>query len=115
MQNNQNYATRGKQVFMNTYNRFPIAFVKGSGVTLTDADGKNYLDFVSGIAVNSLGYANKALNDALKAQMKQHFTDDAITEMTALIAFQNLSARFNAALDIPSQGLCDSFKGRPHA
>ena len=55
------------------------------------------------------------VDDALKAQMKQHFTDDAITEMTALIAFQNLSARFNAALDIPSQGLCDSFKGRPHA
>ena len=51
----------------------------------------------------------------MKAQMKQHFSDDAITEMTALIAFQNLSARFNAALDIPSQGLCDSFKGRPHA
>ena len=55
------------------------------------------------------------VDDALKAQMKQHFSDDAITEMTALIAFQNLSARFNAALDIPSQGLCDSFKGRPHA
>ena len=55
------------------------------------------------------------VDDALKAQMKQHFTDDVITEMTALIAFQNLSARFNAALDIPSQGLCDSFKGRPHA
>ncbi|TKU18609.1 carboxymuconolactone decarboxylase family protein [Citrobacter sp. wls826] len=55
------------------------------------------------------------VDDALKAQMKQYFTDDAITEMTALIAFQNLSARFNAALDIPSQGLCDSFKGRPHA
>ena len=69
MQNNQNYATRGKQVFMNTYNRFPIAFVKGNGVTLTDADGKNYLDFVSGIAVNSLGYANRVLNDALKAQI----------------------------------------------
>ena len=55
------------------------------------------------------------VDDALKTQMKQHFTDDVITEMTALIAFQNLSARFNAALDIPSQGLCDSFKGRPHA
>lgn len=55
------------------------------------------------------------LDDALKTQMQQHFTDDTITEMTALIAFQNLSARFNAALDIPSQGLCDSFKGRPHA
>ena len=69
MQNNQDYATRGKKVFMNTYNRFPITFVEGNGVTLTDADGSNYLDFVSGIAVNSLGYANKALNDALKAQI----------------------------------------------
>lgn len=55
------------------------------------------------------------VDDTLKKQMKQHFTDDVITEMTALIAFQNLSARFNAALDIPAQGLCDSFKGRPHA
>ena len=55
------------------------------------------------------------VDEALKAQMKLHFTEDAITEMTALIAFQNLSARFNAALDIPSQGLCDTFKGRPHA
>jgi len=55
------------------------------------------------------------VDEALKAQMKQLFTDDVITEMTALIAFQNLSARFNAALDIPSQGLCDSVKGHPHA
>ena len=39
----------------------------------------------------------------------------AITEMTALIAFQNLSARFNAALDIPAQGLCATFKGKPDA
>lgn len=55
------------------------------------------------------------VNDALKAQMKQHFSDEVITEMTALLAFQNLSARFNAALDIPSQGLCDSLKGAPRA
>ncbi len=55
------------------------------------------------------------VDDAMKALMKQYFTDNVITEMTALIAFQNLSARFNAALDIPSQGLCDSVKGRPHA
>lgn len=55
------------------------------------------------------------VDDALKAQMKQHFSDDVISEMTALLAFQNLSARFNAALDIPSQGLCDSLKGAPRA
>ncbi|SQC94182.1 Arsenate reductase and related proteins, glutaredoxin family [Cedecea neteri] len=44
--------------------------------------------------------------DELKQTLKQHFNDQAMTELTALIAFQNLSARFNAALDIPSQGLC---------
>lgn len=51
----------------------------------------------------------------IKAEMKRYFSDEAIAEMTALIAFQNLSARFNAALDIPAQGLCDTFKGKPHA
>lgn len=55
------------------------------------------------------------VDDALKAQMTAHFTDEVISEMTALLAFQNLSARFNAALDIPSQGLCDSLKGAPRA
>lgn len=46
------------------------------------------------------------VSDELKQTLKQHFNDQAMTELTALIAFQNLSARFNAALDIPSQGLC---------
>ncbi len=55
------------------------------------------------------------VDEATKADLKRHFTDEAITEMTALIAFQNLSARFNAALEIPAQGLCDSAKGKPHA
>ncbi|EHM47386.1 carboxymuconolactone decarboxylase family protein [Yokenella regensburgei] len=54
------------------------------------------------------------VDDALKAELTCHFTPDEISEMTALIAFQNLSARFNAALDIPSQGLCQS-GGRPDA
>ncbi len=46
------------------------------------------------------------VEDDLKAALKRHFSDSAVTEMTALLAFQNLSARFNAALDIPQQGLC---------
>ncbi|HDR2843509.1 TPA: carboxymuconolactone decarboxylase family protein [Enterobacter sichuanensis] len=54
-------------------------------------------------------------DEAIRTALKHHFTDDAITEMTALIAFQNLSARFNAALDIPSQGLCATFNEKPHA
>ena len=55
------------------------------------------------------------VDEALKRELKRLFTDETMSEMTALIAFQNLSARFNAALDIPAQGLCDTFKGKPHA
>lgn len=51
----------------------------------------------------------------IKARLKHHFSDATISEMTALIAFQNLSARFNAALEIPAQGLCATFKGKPDA
>ena len=52
------------------------------------------------------------ISDALKDELKTHFDDKAITELTALIAFQNLSARFNSALDIPAQGLCVSEAGK---
>lgn len=55
------------------------------------------------------------VNDEIKSEITRHFSEDAIAEMTALIAFQNLSARFNAALDIPAQGLCATFKEDPHA
>ncbi|HCR3983960.1 TPA: carboxymuconolactone decarboxylase family protein [Kluyvera ascorbata] len=46
------------------------------------------------------------ISEAHKHELHCHFSDAQITEMTALVAFQNLSARFNAALEIPSQGLC---------
>ena len=55
-----------------------------------------------------------AVSEEVKRELQRHFSDSQITELTALIAFQNLSARFNAALEIPSQGLCDS-RGQPHA
>ncbi|UTA17378.1 carboxymuconolactone decarboxylase family protein [Enterobacter cloacae] len=41
------------------------------------------------------------VDENIKSLLKRHFTEETITEMTALIAFQNLSARFNAALDKP--------------
>lgn len=44
--------------------------------------------------------------DAYFTQLRQHFDDDAIVELTALIAFQNLSSKFNAALQVPPQGFC---------
>ncbi|HEY6865326.1 MAG TPA: carboxymuconolactone decarboxylase family protein [Burkholderiales bacterium] len=43
---------------------------------------------------------------AMIAALKSHFDDDAIIELTALIAYQNMSSKFNAALDVPAQGFC---------
>lgn len=40
---------------LHTYNRFPVVFEKGEGVHLYDTQGKEYLDFAAGIAVNALG------------------------------------------------------------
>jgi predicted acetylornithine/succinylornithine family transaminase len=54
---------------LSTYKRAPMEFVRGEGVELIDSDGKRYLDFASGIAVNSLGYGDvgvaSAISDAL--------------------------------------------------
>jgi AhpD family alkylhydroperoxidase len=42
----------------------------------------------------------------LAARLRAHFGEPALIELTALVAFQNLSSKFNAALDLPPQGLC---------
>ncbi|RKM55920.1 aspartate aminotransferase family protein [Butyrivibrio sp. X503] len=63
------YIEEAESALLHTYNRYQIVLDKGDGVHLYDIDGKEYLDFVSGIAVFALGYNNKAYNDALKAQI----------------------------------------------
>lgn len=65
----QEWVQKGKAVFTNNYKQLPVVFEKGEGCYLYDIEGKRYLDFVSGIAVNALGYSHKSLNDALKAQL----------------------------------------------
>jgi len=51
-----------------TYGRFPLALASGKGTRVTDESGREYLDFTSGIAVNSLGHAHPALQKAIAAQ-----------------------------------------------
>lgn len=63
------YIEEAESALLHTYNRYQIVLDKGDGVHLYDIDGKEYLDFISGIAVFALGYNNKAYNDALKAQI----------------------------------------------
>ena len=53
---------------LQTYRRQPVAFVRGSGSRLYDVDGREYLDFVSGIGVTSLGHAHPGLTAAIADQ-----------------------------------------------
>ena len=53
------------------YNRKKIAFKKGKGSFLYATNGKKYLDFVQGIAVNSLGHSNQYLINAINKQSKK--------------------------------------------
>ncbi len=59
---------RGNKVVMKTYNRFPITIECGNGMYVWDIEGKKYIDFVAGIAVNSLGYASEALEKTIAEQ-----------------------------------------------
>jgi alkylhydroperoxidase family enzyme len=44
--------------------------------------------------------------DGIFADLRRHFDDNAVIELTGLIAFQNISSKFNSALGVPPQGFC---------
>ncbi len=67
---NQSIKELGEQHVMNTYGRFPVAMVRGEGSKLYDGDGKEYIDFLAGIAVTLLGHANPVLTEAITEQAK---------------------------------------------
>jgi len=55
---------------MQTYARLPVAFVRGEGTRLWDSEGREYLDFLGGLAVVSLGHAHPEVADALATQAR---------------------------------------------
>lgn len=57
--------------FMPTYGRFPVAIASGKGSVVTDVEGKEYIDFTSGIGVNSLGHADEGWINAVTEQVKK--------------------------------------------
>lgn len=63
------YIEKAEENILHTYNRYQIVFDHGEGVHLYDVDGKEYLDFAAGIAVQSLGYGHKEYTQALKDQI----------------------------------------------
>ena len=60
--------TSGKSPLYDTFARAPLAFVRGEGVWVETTDGRRFLDFSGGVAVNSLGHAHPALVKALTEQ-----------------------------------------------
>lgn len=65
-----------------TYGRFPVAIKQGKGAVCVDFDGKEYIDFSSGIGVNSLGFCNEGWIDAVTKQLNtlQHISNLYYTE-----------------------------------
>jgi acetylornithine/N-succinyldiaminopimelate aminotransferase len=87
----QEIMAKDKSYIMSTYGRYPIALVRGQGVKAWDADGKEYLDFLGGIAVNLLGHCHPAVVAAIAEQAgtlihcsNLYFTEPA-TELADLL------------------------------
>ncbi len=57
--------------------------------------------------------SNRQVTDTMIEGLKQFFDEEGIVELTGLIAFQNLSSKFNSALDVPAQGFCKLPSTRP--
>ena len=79
---------RDKAYIAGTYARFPIEIVSGKGALLTDAEGKEYIDLGSGIAVNTLGVADEGWKAAVVAQLDslQHASNLYYTSPCARLA-----------------------------
>lgn len=65
----QSYQLRWNATMTRNYGTPPLALVAGSGCRVTDADGREYLDLIAGIAVSSLGHAHPAVVDAVSRQV----------------------------------------------
>jgi uncharacterized peroxidase-related enzyme len=72
-----------------------------NGSSLFDERERVALDYAEAVTLRS-GEIDQELTD----KVRRYFDDDAVIELTALIAFQNMSSKFNSALGVPAQGFC---------
>ena len=89
--NTKELIKEGDSYLLHTYNRKQVVFDKGQGVYLYDKEGKEYLDFASGIGVMGLGYGNKEYNDTLKNQLdKLTHTSNLFYNEPAILAAKKI-------------------------
>ena len=88
MEANKNIFKLEKEFLLQTYKRIPIDISYGEGVYLFSKDGKRYIDFFSGLAVNALGYGNKKVIDAIEKQSKKfiHLSNYYVNEPQVKLA-----------------------------
>jgi acetylornithine/N-succinyldiaminopimelate aminotransferase len=136
---------RAKRSLVETYAQVPVVFSGGEGMYLIDEEGRRYLDFVGGIAVNALGYGDKGLANAIKKTVDNgllhcsnlYYNSEAVQAAEGLTAlaemdrvfFCNSGAEANEAalklarkwgnLHAPQKreiiSMVDSFHGRTYA
>ena len=90
MDGNRTWRERGEAVFIGTYSRYPLAMVKGAGCRLYDADGREYLDFLSGIAVTALGHCHPAVTEAIRRQAGEYLHVSNLFHMAPQIELAEL-------------------------
>ncbi|MDX3241406.1 acetylornithine transaminase [Streptomyces sp. ME18-1-4] len=92
---NEELTARWQTALMNNYGTPLLPLVRGAGAKVWDADGKEYLDFVGGIAVNALGHAHPAVVDAVSRQIGSlgHISNFFMAEPTVTLA-ERLLAHF---------------------
>lgn len=90
-----------EEKLLHVYNRFPVVFDYGKGVHLYDTDGKEYLDFASGIGVMAFGYGNADYENALCTQVKKlmhtsnlYYTEPMVAAATKLLAASGMNKVF---------------------
>ena len=99
MNNSQDWIDRGLAHVAKTYGRYPLVAASGQGCWLTDVDGKKYLDFLAGVAVNSLGHCHPAVVAALQQQAKtlihcsNYYHIPAQIELAELLCAQSFGDR----------------------
>jgi len=77
------------------------ALQKWESSDLFTQEEKDVLEYTKKMTVTG-----QSVDIPLMERLKTHYDDDTIVELTGLIAFQNLSTKFNSALDVPAQGFC---------
>jgi AhpD family alkylhydroperoxidase len=84
------------------FNSAALATRAGSSEKIPDERERVALEYAEAMSISG-----RTVGDDLFARLSRQFDDDAIVELTALVAFQNLSSKFNAALHVPAQGFCE--------